>query len=156
MLGIGAHKSPELYGAFPTDPYSHTPGGKGAQQPGMTGQVKEDLISRFGELGVHVTGGQLSFIPKILRTVEFLSEAKTFNYIALNNKQEQIDLQAGSLAFTYCQVPVVYRLGETPSITVITESSTSTVEGSALGKEWTNELFQRTGKVVRLEVTVVK
>ena len=26
--GIGVHKSPELYGAFPTDPYSHTPGGK--------------------------------------------------------------------------------------------------------------------------------
>ena len=24
QAGIGAHKSPELYGAFPTDPYSHT------------------------------------------------------------------------------------------------------------------------------------
>ena len=24
--GIGVHKSPSLYGAFPTDPYSHTPG----------------------------------------------------------------------------------------------------------------------------------
>ncbi len=52
--GIGVHKSPELYGAFPTDPYSHTPATKGAQQPGMTGQVKEDLLSRFGELGVFV------------------------------------------------------------------------------------------------------
>ena len=29
--GIGLHKSPELYGAFPTDPYSHIPAGKGAQ-----------------------------------------------------------------------------------------------------------------------------
>ncbi|MEJ2616701.1 MAG: hypothetical protein P8Z35_17225, partial [Ignavibacteriaceae bacterium] len=36
--GIGTHKSPELYGAFPTDPYSHTPMNMGAQQPGMTGQ----------------------------------------------------------------------------------------------------------------------
>ena len=36
--GIGVHKSPSLYGAFPTDPYSHTPAGKGAQQPGMTAQ----------------------------------------------------------------------------------------------------------------------
>ena len=25
QAGIGAHKSPELYGAVPTDPYSHTP-----------------------------------------------------------------------------------------------------------------------------------
>jgi hypothetical protein len=156
LAGIGAHKSPELYGAFPTDPYSHTPGGKGAQQPGMTGQVKEDLISRFGELGVHVTGGQLSFEPKILRVEEFLSEPKTFNYIAMNNESARIELAAGSLAFTYCQVPVVYSLGETSSITVCTKSSSSTIEGTALGKEWTNELFQRTGKVVRLEVTVVK
>ena len=122
----------------------------------MTGQVKEDLISRFGELGVHVTGGQLSFVPKILRSEEFLSEPKTFNYIALNKKNVQIELQAGSLAFTYCQVPVVYSLGETSSITVVTDSSTSTIEGIDLGKEWTNELFQRTGKVLRLEVTVVK
>ena len=60
-LGIGSHKSPDLYGAFPTDPYSHTPGGKGAQQPGMTGQVKEDLLCRFGELGVRVNQGSLSF-----------------------------------------------------------------------------------------------
>ena len=59
LAGIGAHKSPKLYGAFPTDPYSHTPGGKGAQQPGMTGQVKEDILSRFGELGVRVSGGAL-------------------------------------------------------------------------------------------------
>ena len=43
--GIGVNKSPDLYGAFPTDPYSHTPFGRGAQQPGMTGQVKEDIIS---------------------------------------------------------------------------------------------------------------
>ena len=32
------------------DPYSHTPGGAGAKQPGMTGQVKEEVITRLGEL----------------------------------------------------------------------------------------------------------
>ena len=37
--GIGAHKNPVEYGAFPFDPYSHTPSMAGAQQPGMTGQV---------------------------------------------------------------------------------------------------------------------
>ena len=156
LAGIGAHKSPELYGAFPTDPYSHTPGGKGAQQPGMTGQVKEDLISRFGELGVHVSDGQLSFVPKILRKEEFLTASKTFNYITLDNQKASIALEEGTLAFTYCQVPVVYRLGESASITVVTEASTSTIPGTTLGIEWTRELFQRTGKVVSLEVSVVK
>jgi hypothetical protein len=65
--GIGVHKSPSLYGAFTTDPYSHTPAGRGAQQPGMTGQVKEDIISRFGELGVFVNLGKLYFYPCLLR-----------------------------------------------------------------------------------------
>ncbi len=36
--GIGFNKTPEAYGAFPTDPYSHTPKHAGAQQPGMTGR----------------------------------------------------------------------------------------------------------------------
>ncbi|MBT8114440.1 MAG: hypothetical protein KJP04_03625, partial [Arenicella sp.] len=40
--GIGAEKSPQDYGAFPSDPYSHTPENAGVKQPGMTGQVKED------------------------------------------------------------------------------------------------------------------
>ncbi len=52
--GIGVDKNPNDYGAFPTDPYSHTPSFSGVQQPGMTGQVKEDIISRFGELGVTI------------------------------------------------------------------------------------------------------
>ena len=52
--GIGFNKTPSEYGAFPMDPYSHTPKHAGAQQPGMTGQVKEEVLSRFGELGVRV------------------------------------------------------------------------------------------------------
>ncbi len=76
--GIGVDKSPELYGAFPTDPYSHTPAGKGAQQPGMTGQVKEDVLSRFGELGVFVKDGKLVFDPRLLRKEEFLKEPNNF------------------------------------------------------------------------------
>ena len=61
--GIGAHKSVLEQGAFPTDPYSHTPSMMGAQQPGLTGQVKEDFISRLIELGVRVENGCLSFDP---------------------------------------------------------------------------------------------
>ena len=82
QAGVGVHKSPQLYGAFPTDPYSHTPGGKGAQQPGMTGQVKEDVLSRIGELGVFVKEGKLNFSPKLLRESEFITTPQTFKYTA--------------------------------------------------------------------------
>jgi hypothetical protein len=50
--GLGYRKSAADYGAFPADPYSHTPGEGGAQQPGMTGQVKEEILTRWGELGL--------------------------------------------------------------------------------------------------------
>ena len=90
--GIGVHKSPELYGAFPVDPYSHTPTGKGAQQPGMTGQVKEDILSRIGELGVSVKEGVVKFKPGLLMKDEFLKSAQTFHYVDLNQKNREISL----------------------------------------------------------------
>ncbi|MDZ7636467.1 MAG: hypothetical protein U5L72_19405 [Bacteroidales bacterium] len=68
--GIGMHKSPGLYGAFPTDAYSHTPGNSGAKQPGMTGQVKEDVISRIGELGVRIDAGKVQFDTSLLNHAE--------------------------------------------------------------------------------------
>ena len=64
--GLGFNKTAAGFGAFPTDPYSHTPGHAGAQQPGMTGQVKEEVITRLGELGVLVEGGRLGLEPTLL------------------------------------------------------------------------------------------
>ncbi|MFZ1290654.1 MAG: hypothetical protein WAR79_11225, partial [Melioribacteraceae bacterium] len=72
--GIGVHKSPQVYGAFPFTPYSHTPMHKGAQQPGMTGQVKEDILTRIGELGVKMKDGKLVFEPHLLSKNEFLQK----------------------------------------------------------------------------------
>ena len=41
--------------------------GQGAKQPGMTGQVKEEILTRFGELGVRVEEGAIVFEPALLR-----------------------------------------------------------------------------------------
>ncbi|GAK94769.1 hypothetical protein JCM19298_344 [Nonlabens ulvanivorans] len=130
QAGIGAHKSPELYGAVPTDPYSHTPGTKGAQQPGMTGQVKEDILSRFGELGLVVTNGMLSFKPSMLRKLEFLKTNQDFNYVDVNQKKQSIKVNKGSLAFTYCQVPVIYTQSIAENILVMfTDGDQITFDG---------------------------
>lgn len=155
--GIGVHKSPELYGAFPTDPYSHTPGGKGAQQPGMTGQVKEDILSRFGELGVIVQDGILQFSPDILRATEFLTEPQTFEYIDLEGKPQAIDLKSNTLAFTYCQVPVMYTLDTTASIHVhYQDGGTKNFEGKKLDKITSSEVFGRTGLIKEIHIHVNK
>ena len=152
--GIGAHKSPELYGAFPTDPYSHTPGGKGAQQPGMTGQVKEDLLCRFGELGVRVSGGQLQFDRALMNDDEFLTEPATFEFFDVQGQKHALDLDSGSLAYTVCQVPVVHQQGDAPSIEVTyTDGRTERVDGLALDRTRSQSIFRRTHEVARLTVT---
>ncbi|WP_452221329.1 hypothetical protein [Lacinutrix salivirga] len=153
--GIGVHKSPKLYGAFPTDPYSHTPAGKGAQQPGMTGQVKEDVLCRFGELGVFVKNGTLQFNPSLLRNEEFLNTPQTFNYTKVNNEPGTIQLEKFSICFTYCQVPISYQLANTNSIKVEFNNNTSIAfDGLNLDKSTSKKVFERTGEIKHIKVLI--
>ncbi|WP_282056904.1 hypothetical protein [Maribacter luteus] len=153
--GIGIHKSPELYGAFPTDPYSHTPAGKGAQQPGMTGQVKEDILSRFGELGVYVNDGKIFFNPRLLRVEEFLKASKVFSYYDINNEIEKIQLEEGSLAFTYCQIPIIYKLSEKEGLNIhFSEGSILELNGRNLDAPTSKMVFERTGEIKQIVVTL--
>ena len=159
--GIGVHKSPELYGAFPTDPYSHTPAGKGAQQPGMTGQVKEDILSRLGELGVFVENGRLRFNPCLLRAEEFLKHPKSFHYIDVTQKEKTLQLYRHELVFTYCQVPIVYSLAAENCLDITyRDGSISSTPGLKLDTTTTQKLFKRTGEIenvkVNLEKTILK
>jgi len=151
--GLGVHKPPEVYGAMPTDPYSHTPSFAGAQQPGMTGQVKEDTISRLGEMGVAVEGGQLTFHAHLMRRGEFLTEARTFSFYDLEGHERSLDLAPGTLAFTTCQVPVVAHYSGPPRIEITPAAgSRRTVEGLSLDTETSVAIFERIGAVCRLDV----
>ncbi len=153
--GIGVHKSPKLYGAFSTDPYSHTPYGKGAQQPGMTGQVKEDIISRFGELGVDFEYGVLKFKPHLLRKNEFLTENKAVKYINVNKDVQHLDLKPNQLFFTICQIPVVYTKSNKNNIKVeFNNDSDTSIDSLELPKDISKAIFKRTNQVKLLQVEI--
>jgi hypothetical protein len=96
--GLGYRKSVAAYGAFPADPYSHTAGEGGAQQPGMTGQVKEEILTRWGELGLRSRSGKLFIDPVLLDEAELPA--------------------AGELRFTFTQVPYTYRRGPMTKVRV--------------------------------------
>jgi hypothetical protein len=150
--GLGVHKPPDVYGAMPTDPYSHTPGFAGVQQPGMTGQVKEDLISRLGEMGGAVEDGRLGFRPHLVDGGEFLTEARTFSFYDVEGKKSSLDLEPGTLAFTTCQTPVVAHQAGPPRIDVtLADGSRRTVNGLCLDPETSALIFERTGAVRRLD-----
>jgi hypothetical protein len=153
--GIGINKSPDLYGAFPTDPYSHTPFHRGAQQPGMTGQVKEDIISRWAELGVEVKDGKISFDPWFINPDEWLNDADSFEYLNVRNDWKTVDIEANQLVFTYCQVPVVYRKADKNRIEIRSENgSIEIMEGNELPVETSSRIFDRDGSIALLYVDV--
>ena len=155
LEGIGVNKSPELYGAFPTDPYSHTPAGKGAQQPGMTGQVKEDVISRFGELGVEVNNGLISFNPIMLRDQEFLKDDETFRYVNLSKQLSELLVKKDSLCFTYCQVPVIYSKSSDKNITInFIDGKSVIVQGNELDNDSSKSIFNRENIIKHINVSI--
>lgn len=137
--GIGAHKNPKNYGAFPTDPYSHTPSMAGVQQPGMTGQVKEDILSRLLELGIDINEGKLSFKPIFLQKEMFREEEKSIN-------------------FTYCTVAVKYSLADEDSLSIKVESDgkqeTISSNTLTLSEDLSKQIFSRTGLIKSIEVKI--
>ncbi len=129
---LGAESTPADWGAFPIDAYSHTPGQGGARQPGMTGQVKEDVLCRLTELGVRCAGGRLGFDP-------------TFHRAWGGNTPR----------FSICGTQVTYALGDEPSITVTrSDGTTQTVAGSWLDEETSAAILARAGKVKALDVVL--
>lgn len=153
--GLGFNKSPAEYGAFPTDPYSHTPRHTGAQQPGMTGSVKEEILARFGELGVRVNNGEIRFETRLLRSSEFISESQPFRYLDVDGQWQEISISANGLAFSWCQVPIIYRLGN------VLELQVSRDDGSCLAMPSLRipaadsaELFRRSGRIRQISLTL--
>ena len=135
--GIGAHKQPQEYGSFPFDPYSHTPMMAGVQQPGMTGQVKEDIISRFMELGIRVENGMITIQPILLRTEEFVTTDAAFP----------------ELSFSYCSVPFIYRKdGKTGTEVIFSNGSTEENENYYLTQTVSKLVFGRSKEIASVIV----
>lgn len=153
--GIGLYKSPDLYGAFPTDAYSHTPANSGVKQPGLTGQVKEDIISRIGEMGLSIVDGEIIFDASLLNREEILVDEKKFEYYTLEGKSETITLKANQIGYTFCQVPIIYTFSDKKGVVVTNETEeTIIIEGNKLNKEISKSIFTRNGEVKLVEVKI--
>jgi len=157
--GLSANKTPKEYGAFPFDPYSHTPSHSGAQQPGMTGQVKEEILTRFGELGCFIKKGEIHFNPKLLRISEFLVKAENFYYTDTNNKDCQIKVEKNQLAFTYCQVPIIYELSKRDEWLIEhfdKDGKIKKFENNTLNSKLSKQIFERKNNIEYLKLHIPK
>jgi len=145
--GLGFRKTAKDYGGFPAEAYSHSPAHAGCQQPGLTGQVKEGVLCRFGELGVEFSGGQLSFHPRMLRDAEFSEEAL-----------EDLGLAANTMSFTIARTPVVYHrskdLTDASATVYFSDGSTESVADACLSPVLTSEITGQSGRIERIEVKI--
>ena len=133
--GLGFRKDPQTYGAIPTDCYSHTTAHAGAQQPGMTGQVKEEVITRIGELGVRFKQGQVTVSDPLLPPAELFD--------------------GGSASITVCGVLVELIHGDEAAIEVTTADGESVRRpGDRLTEDESSEVFGRTGSIRSIAFTL--
>ncbi len=133
--GIGLYKTPEQYGAFTTDPYSHTPSMMGAQQPGLTGQVKEDILSRFNELGLMVEKGEIKINPVLLLERDF-SDGQ-------------------GLSFSFCNTSFVYNKAKEKAIKIYWASSPEAplkISSHTIPSELSKEIFYRNDRIMHVLV----
>ena len=128
-----------------------------SQQPGMTGQVKEGVLCRQGELGWRVRDGRLQFAPRLLRSLEFLTHPAEWGFVAPSGQERSLTLAAGQLAFTVCQTPVVYHLADAPEPrhrVYFADGAVDEGDGAVISEAVSAAIFSRDGAVTRLEVDV--
>lgn len=155
--GLGYQKTPAEYGAFPTDPYSHTPKGHGARQPGMIGMVKEEILTRQLEVGVRFEDGRLVFDPYLLDPTELLSSPTNVTFMDVIGEQQTISLPVGSLTSFVCQTPIAVQFGERDEIEIhYVDATCRKLSGLWLDAEASQHIFWRDGEIRHLGVTFLQ
>ena len=90
-----------------------------------------------------------------MRKSEFLTESKTIHFTNLKGDVQSIELKSGQLFFTYCQVPVVYELGDRSFVEIIYfNGKTVKNDIESLNKSESDSIFGRKGEIESLKVTV--
>ena len=86
-----------------------------------------------------------------------MSEARQFRFLDVDGNWQEIDVPTAGLAFTWCQVPLVYRLSDKvePGLTVLWDNGDKkTYPELALSPEMSAEIFQRSGRIRQLELSM--
>ena len=77
------------------------------------------------------------------------------NFIDFENKPNSISLEKGNLAFTICQVPIIYKLSDKNQIEVSYKNNAiDTISSLTLSHEASQKIFQRTGDIIQITVSI--
>ncbi|NOS57386.1 MAG: hypothetical protein HOP37_14170 [Cyclobacteriaceae bacterium] len=76
------------------------------------------------------------------------------NYVNVQGKTIELPLEEKSLCFTYCQVPVVYKLANENALEIVSSNGLSTLENLNLDTTLSQKVFGRTGDITRIVVQI--
>jgi hypothetical protein len=86
-----------------------------------------------------------------------LNQSETAHFFNVENKEIEVHLNENTLGFTVCQVPAVYRISNQVGVTIhLNDDSTLKFENLKLDEKTSHEIFNRTGKVSKIEVFVTE
>ena len=78
-----------------------------------------------------------------------------FEYVNVKGSQERLELRKNSLAFTLCQVPVVYQKSKKPFIDVIfANQNKERITGLKMPSHISKKLFDRDGTIEKIIVSL--
>ena len=81
---------------------------------------------------------------------------KTGSDVDVNQKMCELDLSQNTLAFTYCQVLIIYELKDVEqNISILyDDNEIGIIRGDSLSKEISAEIFARSGKIKEIKVNL--
>jgi len=111
----------------------------------MTGQVKEDIITRYFELGVVVKNGCIEIHPENIQSIEFIVPSDKF--------------ALPYLAFSYCSIPFIYikdsKENSQKGYEIKYKNKHTTVSTNyQFSKEQSVEIFERNEDILKIEVHI--
>ena len=119
----------------------------------MTGQVKEEILTRMVEVGVRFRDGGVNFDPVTLSRRERLAAASVMRVLGFDGAWRDVSIPAGGYGFTLAQVPVVVTVAERAGLTVHrADGSRVEVAGLTLEPALTQQWMARQGEVVQVDV----
>ena len=90
----------------------------------------------------------------MLRDAEWLDAEARFRYFDFAGAERSLTVKAGSIAFTLCQVPVVYQAGKAQTRVEVehADGSRESWTGTKVAAEASADVFARNGRVRTIRV----
>ena len=119
----------------------------------------KSLVDKKAAIHVNDVDSHTKLVELALELVDnerFCKELSTnIKKLAKPNAAKEIVLEPKSLCFTYCQIPIIYKLASESGINVVfNEGPNVLFDSLSLDVECSNQMFSRTGEIEKIIVSI--